>query len=152
MEADMKKRIHAISGALALLTIVIFWTSTVAAELFGTSAQIATVKMAVVYGLAVLVPAMAIAGASGFSLGAKWKSATVARKKARMKIIAATGILVLVPSAVFLAVKAGQGEFDTTFVVVQGIELVAGASNIALLGLNMRDGLAMRRRSRPEAA
>jgi hypothetical protein len=152
MEITMKTRIHAVSGALALLTILAFWTSTVASEVFGSPQRIATVKMAVIYGLAVLIPAMAAAGGSGFSLGAKWKSPVIARKKLRMKVIAATGILVLVPSAIFLAMKAGEGEFDTAFMVVQGIELIAGASNIVLLGLNMRDGLAMRRRSRPVPA
>ena len=142
----MKLRIHAISGALALATIATFWISTVISELFGTPDQIAAVKTGVLYGLAVLVPAMAAAGGTGFLLGEKWRSPVVNAKKARMRIIAATGILVLVPSAVFLAVKAGQGAFDTSFMVVQGIELVAGASNFVLLGLNMRDGLAMRRK------
>lgn len=142
----MKLRIHAISGALALATIATFWISTVLTEAFGGPDQIAAVKTGVLYGLAVLVPAMAAAGGTGFSLGAKWRSPVVNAKKVRMRIIAATGILVLVPSAVFLAMKAGQGAFDTSFMVVQGIELVAGASNIVLLGLNMRDGLAMRRR------
>ncbi|WP_223475825.1 hypothetical protein [Oricola indica] len=147
----MKKRIHAVAGALALATITLFWTSTVASELFGSAAQIAAVKTGVLYGLAILVPAMAVAGGTGFSLGAKWRGPVVARKRTRMKIIAATGILVLVPSAIFLAMKAGQGEFDTAFMVVQAVELVAGASNIALLGLNMRDGLAMRRPKRQAA-
>jgi len=147
----MKLRIHAISGALALATIATFWISTVISELFGGPGEIATVKTGVLYGLAVLIPAMAAAGGTGFSLGAKWKSPIVSAKKARMKIIAATGLLVLVPSAMFLAMKAGQGAFDTPFMVVQGIELVAGASNIVLLGLNMRDGLAMRRRKRKPA-
>lgn len=147
----MKKTIHAISGAVALLTIATFWTSTVLVELFGSPDQVAMVKTGVLYGLAILVPAMAAAGGTGFSLGAKWKSPLVARKKTRMKIIGATGILVLVPSAVFLAMKAGQGAFDTAFMTVQGIELIAGASNIVLLGLNMRDGLAMRRPKRKAA-
>ncbi|WP_421857550.1 hypothetical protein [Oricola sp.] len=142
----MKKHIHAISGALALLTILSFWTATVTVELFGDIGQVVAVKQAIAYGLAVLIPMMAIAGASGASLGAKWKSPVVKRKMTRMKVIAATGILVLAPAAIFLAMKAGQGDFDTAFVIVQGIELVAGAANIALLGLNMRDGMAMRRR------
>jgi hypothetical protein len=144
----MKLRIHAISGALALATIATFWISTVLTEAFGGPDEIAAVKTGVLYGLAVLVPAMAAAGGTGFSLGARWKSPIVSAKKARMKIIAATGVLVLVPSAVFLAMKAGRGDFDTSFMAVQGIELIAGASNIVLLGLNMRDGLAMRRRKR----
>ena len=148
----MKTKIHAFSGALALLAIVTFWTSTVLSELVGSPEKVAMVKTGVLYGLAVLIPAMAAAGGTGFSLGATWKGPAVARKKTRMKIIAATGILVLVPSAVFLAIKAGQGDFDTAFMVVQGIELAAGASNIVLLGLNMRDGLAMRRRPRAKTA
>ena len=94
----------------------------------------------------VLVPAMAIAGASGFSLGKGWRSPPCMRKKRRMKIIAANGILVLVPSAIFLANKAGAGQFDAAFVAVQAIELIAGAVNITLLSLNMRDGLALRKK------
>jgi Na+/H+ antiporter NhaA len=63
-----------------------------------------------------------------------------------MPLIAANGIFILIPSALFLASKAGAGEFDTGFHVAQAIELAAGAANIALLGLNMRDGLKMLRR------
>jgi len=54
----MKLRIHAISGALALATIATFWISTVISELFGGPGEIATVKTGVLYGLAVLIPAM----------------------------------------------------------------------------------------------
>ena len=42
----MKKHIHAVAGALALATIITFWTSTVASELFGSAAQIAAVNTA----------------------------------------------------------------------------------------------------------
>lgn len=58
-----------------------------------------------------------------------------------MPIIAANGIVVLIPSALFLASKARTGDFDTTFYVVQMIELTVGAVNLALLVLSMRDGL-----------
>jgi hypothetical protein len=61
-----------------------------------------------------------------------------------MPLIAANGVLVLIPSALFLAFKARAGEFDTSFYAVQALELAAGAANIALLGLNMRDGLKMK--------
>jgi len=142
----MKVKIHAITGALALLMICIFWTSTVTTELMGNAAAIATVKHAILWGMLAMVPTMAAAGGSGFSLGKGWRSPAVARKKLRMKIIAANGILVLLPSAVFLAGRAGAGDFDAAFVTVQGIELVAGAVNITLLSLNMRDGLALRRK------
>jgi hypothetical protein len=42
------------------------------------------------------------------------------------------------------ASKARAAEFDTSFYAVEALELAAGAANIALLGLNMRDGLKMK--------
>jgi hypothetical protein len=33
--------------------------------------------------------------------------------------------------------------FDDTFYVVQGVELLAGAINLMLMGMNIRDGLRM---------
>lgn len=62
-------------------------------------------------------------------------------KQKRMPFIAANGILILIPSALFLSFKAQTGAFDTGFYAVQAIELIAGAVNIALLSLNMRDGM-----------
>jgi len=128
----MKPVLHAIAGTIALLTILTFWTSTLLSEIFGTHAQIATVKTAVLYGMLLLIPAMIAAGAS--------------RKAMRMKFIAANGALILLPSAFFLASKAQSGAFDTVFYSVQTLEVIAGAVNITLLSLNMRDGLALRRR------
>ena len=68
----------------------------------------------------------------------------VGTKLKRMPIIAANGILVLIPSALFLASKARAAEFDTSFYAVQALELAAGAANITLFGLNLRDGLRMK--------
>jgi len=47
-------------------------------------------------------------------------------------------------SAVFLAFKAEATEFDGWFYAVQLLELIAGATNITLLSLNMRDGLKLK--------
>nr|WP_272209936.1 hypothetical protein [Marinicella sp. W31]MDC2875782.1 hypothetical protein [Marinicella sp. W31] len=60
-----------------------------------------------------------------------------------MPIIAINGIVVLIPCALFLSAKAEAGEFDTLFYAVQAVELVSGAVNIALMGMNMHDGLRM---------
>ena len=68
-----------------------------------------------------------------------------------MPLIAANGILVLVPSAVFLAMKARAGVFDTAFYTVQAVELVAGAFNLVLIGRNIADGLAISGRLRRRA-
>lgn len=62
------------------------------------------------------------------------------------------GFLILIPAALFLASKARVSEFDTVFYAVQTLELAAGAANIALLGLNMRDGLRMKGRLRRRPA
>ena len=52
----------------------------------------------------------------------------LATKLKRMRLIAGNGILVLVPAVLFLAWKAGQGEFDAAFVVVQIVEFAAGSA------------------------
>ncbi|MCO5089870.1 hypothetical protein [Bosea sp. (in: a-proteobacteria)] len=142
----MTKIIHPIAGSVALLTIASFWLSTVLSELFASEATVIAVKIAIPWGFLILVPALAAAGGSGFALAKGRRAGLVGAKAKRMPFIAANGILVLIPAALFLAYKANHGEFDATFHGVQGLELVAGAVNITLLGLNMRDGLKMRKR------
>jgi len=138
----MTKIVHPLAGALATLTIATFWLSTVLSELFGSQTLITSVKTAIPWGFLLLVPALAAAGGSGFALARERQGAAlVASKMKRMRIIAANGVLILIPSALFLASKAKAGEFDAAFYAVQALELVAGATNLALLGLNMRDGL-----------
>ncbi|MCQ0989655.1 hypothetical protein [Jiella marina] len=145
----MPKLIHPVAGGLALSLIALFWLSTVAVELSGSQDAVAAVKQAIPYGFILLVPAMLAVGASGASLGSKRQGDLVRAKKRRMPIIAANGLLILIPSALFLAAKAARGEFDTVFIFVQALELVAGGVNIALMALKMRDGLRLtRRRSR----
>ena len=77
------------------------------------------------------------------AMGRKRKDALTKAKKTRMPVIALNGLLILVPAAWFLASKAAAGEFDNTFYAVQAIELVAGAANLTMMGLNIRDGLRM---------
>lgn len=137
----MKTKVHAIAGVVGFLTISTFWTSTLVTELVGSHAAIATVKSGILWGMIILIPAMAIAGGSGMSLGQGRTDQGVLTKKKRMPFIAVNGLLVLLPSAVFLAMKAKAGAFDSIFYLVQCIELIAGATNLTLMGLNIRDGL-----------
>lgn len=148
----MIRTIHPLAGTLALLTIAAFWLSTAFSELFASEATVTIVKTAIPWGFLVLIPALMAAGGTGFALAGKRRSGIIDAKIRRMPLIAANGILILIPSALFLASKAGAGEFDTGFHVVQAIELAAGAANIALLGLNMRDGLRMKGRLRRKPA
>lgn len=144
-------RIHAIAGLLAFATILTFLSSSLAAELWGSADAIAGVKQAIAWGLLVLVPALVATGASGFTMAGRSPKGVLASKLKRMQLIAGNGILVLVPSVLFLAWKATQGEYDAAFVVVQIIEFAAGSANLVLMSLNIRDGLRLTRRLRRPA-
>jgi hypothetical protein len=148
----MTKVIHPVAGGIAVLTIAAFWLSTLGVELFGTEAQVVAVKTAIPYGLLVLVPALVAVGATGLRRAKGRRGGVLGRKVRRMPVIAGNGLLVLVPSALFLAWKAQDGAFDATFYAVQVVELLAGAVNLTLLGLSMRDGMRLTGRLRREAA
>jgi hypothetical protein len=62
-----------------------------------------------------------------------------------MAAIAALGLLVLVPAAVLLARLSAEGRLDGLFYTMQATELTTGLVNLSLLGLNIRDGLRLRR-------
>jgi hypothetical protein len=144
----MPKIIHPVAGVTALLTIATFWISTVLSELFGSEAVITLVKTAMPWGFLLLIPALAATGGTGFALAKGARGGLIGKKLKRMPVIAANGLLVLIPSALFLASKANAGAFDTSFYAVQGLELIAGAVNVTLLSLNLRDGLKLAGRLR----
>lgn len=137
----MLKVVHPIAGMIAILTIATFWLSTAISELLLSQAAVVAVKTAIPWGFLILIPALAATGGSGFAWSKGQRQGLVGTKLKRMPFIAANGILILIPAALFLASKARAGEFDTTFYGVQALELVAGAINITLLGLEMRDGM-----------
>ncbi len=139
----MPRIIHPIAGLVAILTIATFWLSTTISELFASEATVIAVKSAIPWGFILLVPALAATGGSGFFLSKGQRQGLVGTKLKRMPFIGANGLLVLIPAALFLASKAKAGEFDATFYTVQALELIAGAVNITLLGLSMRDGMAV---------
>lgn len=137
----MKRKLHPVAGVLAMLMIAAFWISTLGSELFGTEDDIRTVKLMIPWGFLVLIPSLALAGGTGHALGRGRTDLLVTLKSKRMPFIAANGIVILIPAALFLAYKADAYAFDATFYAVQVLELVMGALNIALLGLNLVDGL-----------
>lgn len=152
----MLRVVHPIAGGLALLSIAVFWTATLLSELFGSQALVVAVKTAIPWGLLLLIPALAAAGGTGFARAKGRGGRMIQAKRRRMPVIALNGLILLLPAALFLAMKARAGVFDWAFYAVQAVELVAGAVNFVLLGLNMRDGLRMtgrfRRRSSEAAA
>jgi hypothetical protein len=137
-----------LAGVLALLTILTFWAGTVLSETLGDSATVITVKTAIPWGFLILILALAATGGAGLALAREYADPLIARKRRRMPFIAANGLLILIPCALFLSYKAQLGELDWAFYGAQFLELTAGAINIVLLALNLRDG----RRTRSASA
>jgi hypothetical protein len=149
----MPERAHLIAGLLAPLCIATFFVPTILTELFGSHAAVAQLKSLIVTpGLWIMIPLIAAAGGSGMFLGRSRKGRLVDAKKKRMPFIAANGLPVLVPCAIVLSRWASAGTFDTGYYMVRAIELIAGATNLALMGLNTRDGLHMAGRLRSNSA
>ncbi len=137
----MSRRIHVAAALTAFVAIATFWLSTISVELLGTKTQIAFIKEAIAFGLFLLVPALAAAGASGAYMGQGSTDPRILAKKHRMPFIAANGLLILVPAVIYLDRLASRGDFGATFVAVQSIELAAGLVNLILMSLNIRDGM-----------
>lgn len=140
----MTKRIHAAAGITAMTLVATFMVATIGAELVGDPSAVLAVKTAILFALSVLIPSVMIAGASGRSLAARRTSTLLRRKRRRGTIVAVVGITVLVPCAVVLRALAADREFGTAFVLLQGLELAGGATNLTLLWLNARAGRRLR--------
>jgi len=137
----MKRKLHGILALLSFLFIASFWSSTVIVELFFGASAIANVKQLIAYALFAFVPIMMAASISGFVLARDSRHPLILKKKRRMPFIALNGFVILVPAAIWLHVCAQTGHLDNQFYAVQILELIAGATNLLLLGLSMRDGL-----------
>ncbi|WP_440889443.1 hypothetical protein [Vibrio sp. WZ-1] len=144
----MKKKLsllHRISSISAYLLIMSFFTSTVLVELFGDQHAILAVKIYIFYAIWAVVPLMATAGITGAKMAPNATKGPLAAKKKRMPFVAMNGVLVLIPAAIYLQSLAASGQFDTTFYIVQIVELIAGFTNLTLMTLNIRDARALKR-------
>ena len=91
----------------------------------------------------VLLAALMGAGASGVSLLGKRTESLALTKQKRGPIAFMTSLLILLPCSYFLSRMASSGSFDTWFYVLQAAELAACSIVVVLVGLNIRDGLAL---------
>jgi hypothetical protein len=146
------KFIHTGAAVTAFSTIVAFWSSTLVAELFLSDAAVTATKQAILSGMWLLVPSIALTGASGVVLSRSRPGPVADRKKARMRLIAANGLMILIPAALYLASKASTGQFDAAFYAVQVVELLVGAAQLLLMGRSFLDGIALSGRTRTTAA
>jgi hypothetical protein len=135
--------VHRSAGIVAIGLIGLFWLSTAISELWLSEPTIVSIKSLIPFGFLFLVPAIATAGITGIKLAKGRNAGIVGTKLKRMPFVAVNGLVVLIPSALFLASRAKSGNFDTWFYIIQTIELLAGATNFTLLALNMRDGFKM---------
>ncbi len=142
----MKSKLHAIAGVLGFLCVLTFVSATAVSQLLGDPGTVATVKNAIFGGMFVLLPALVGAGATGVSLLGKRTEPLAATKQKRGPIAFMTGLIVLLPASYLLRSRAAEGNFDTLFYGIQGVELLASAVCLAMIGLNIRDGLALRGR------
>ena len=136
----MTSRLHAAAGAAAILLIGVFWYLALSSEFFGGHAEVLQARTAILWLMPVLIALVIVANISGKRLGGA-RHPLVATKKNRVKLVAANGAIILVPAVVLLWYWADTGRFDAWFYAVQVLELMAGAGNVILLSLNLRDGL-----------
>ncbi|SON51827.1 hypothetical protein [Vibrio tapetis] len=145
----MNKRIasiHRVAGMMAFFMIFSFFASTLTVELFGDHHTILAVKTSILYAMGLLVLMMAVTGITGAKLAPNARGGVIGKKKKRMPFIAMNGLLILVPSAIYLQSLASQGQFGALFYSVQALELLAGGTNLILMGLNIKDGIKMKKR------
>ncbi|OUD14076.1 hypothetical protein [Thioflexithrix psekupsensis] len=137
----MKPIIHVLASVVAMFCILGFWIASVVSELFLSEQDVMLIKQAILYGMLILIPAMAITGGSGFLLAGNRGGRFINNKKNRMKFIVLNGVLIMIPCAFFLSYQANRGQFDFVFYSVQTVELLMGMIQLILMGLNFRDGL-----------
>lgn len=118
-------------------------------ELFLGATAVTVVKHYIaVYGLACLTGLMAMTGSSGIALGKGRTGRLVEEKKKRMPFLGANGVLIMIPAAIFLNIKAAAGAFDIWFYAIQVLELTVGLVQLTLMGKNFRAGLRLTGRLR----
>ncbi|MDO6500749.1 hypothetical protein [Photobacterium sanguinicancri] len=142
------KIVHRLAGIIALLMITTFFTSSVVTDLFGSYATITLVKQTILQWVAVLVLSMMVVGISGKKLYPAEPKGVLAVKAMRLKIAAFNGVVILIPAAYFLAAWSAEGLFDARYWLLQVVELLAGATNATMIGLNIRDGVRLGKKPR----
>jgi len=142
----MKGKLHAIAGVSGFFLVATFWISTAASALSGNPETIVLAQSLIFKGMFLLLPALAAAGASGMSmLGERTEQLGLTKQK-RGPIAFMTGLLVLLPSTAILTFWASASEIAPLFYGIQAVELVALTVCLVMIGLNIRDGLALRGR------
>jgi hypothetical protein len=143
----VRTHLAAAVGALALITT--FLVSSAVTELIGNVGDVHSLRQWIVFGLPVLIACLATAALSGRRLARNSRATVIRRKQRRMQIVAAAGIVVLVPCALILDYLTAGASAGGAVTALEITEIVAGALNLTLLVLNFRDGRGLSRPRRP---
>lgn len=152
MNTKTLKNIHKIAAILALVLITSFLTSTIIADLLATPQQIAHVKNTILMFIPGLILAMMVTGISAKKLYPGAMKGALKIKETRMKIAAINGVIVLLPAAIVLARWSALGQFDGLYWAVQILEIIAGMTNLTMIGLNIRDGIRLGSKAKKRTA
>ncbi|MCP5093856.1 MAG: hypothetical protein GY949_23375 [Gammaproteobacteria bacterium] len=137
----MKKLAHRAGAIISTVCLEAFFLSTLFVLIQGEPESIALVKSLIVMpGIFIFIPAIAVAGATGFSFSTSKSGGLVGQKRKRMPLIGINGFLILLPAAIVLNQWASVGSLDTKFYLLQALELVAQGFNITLMIMNIRAG------------
>lgn len=141
MKTKTLKNIHKVAAILAFLLITSFLTSTIIADLLATPEKIAQVKNTILMFIPILILAMIATGLSAKKLYPSAVTGKFKLKQTRLKVAAINGTLILLPAAIVLAKWSALGQFDGLYWTVQILEVIAGMTNLTMIGLNIRDGI-----------
>ena len=142
-------RIHLAAAVGALTLIATFLLSSAVTELIADAADVHRLRQWIVFGLPLLVGCLVTAALTGRRLARNSRAPVIRRKLRRMQIVAATGIVVLVPCALILDGLTATSAASGVVSALEITELLAGALNLTLLALNFRDGRGLTRPRRP---
>lgn len=132
--------VHLVATIVATMTIAVFFTSSLIAEISGDHDFIRSVKAFILYALPVMILAMPALKITGDKLAGKSKNPTILAKAKRMKFVVVNGIG-LVTLAIFLYYRSHYQSIDNVFLTAQIAEFALGLANLTLIVLNARNGM-----------
>ncbi|MFD2233095.1 hypothetical protein [Phaeospirillum tilakii] len=144
---------HPLVARVTLGLFALIWGAAVAAGLFADTELMVFIKEVAVWSLFLLVPAAMLTAATGLRLGYGRPGPITARKRRRLRLIVAVAVVVLLPATLALDALVQQGQAGSTlFLVLQGVELIAGLLTLGLMVVSVRDGLLAKREARAAAS
>jgi len=133
--------VHRLAAIAAFGIIASFMIATIVSEFNGDHELIAIVKKSIYFTIPFLVIFMVITVVSGRKLASSYQHNPYVESKAkRMKWIGLNAFIFLIPLAVVLHLFAESGRIDTTFYLLQLVEIVFGIINLYLFVKMFREG------------